>query len=265
MRVREATIRSRRLSADGRGGRDRATTAGHHRRVAGAGDRGAVRQPPPGGPRGPRDQARATGRRRLRPRLRRAGRGAELPLRVDQPEQGVADPRHQGPARPRRRAAAAGLGGRVPAEPRARRDRPGRARCGGAAARQPRADRVRHLRLRGGRSVRVDEGVRPDGAGRGRAALGHRHRPTTSPRSASRSPTSPRGCTRTARSSRRCSSAAGPAAGRTSTSRCWRRRWSGWGSRSTTPTTAPSRPRGRAPRTRRSTRTGRSPPATAWS
>ena len=130
---------------------------------------------------------------------------------------------------------------------------------------QPRARRLRHLRLRGGRPVRVDEGVRPDGAGRGRAALGHRlarrrrqgrHLGLRHRRRDVRLQLDPRGAAR---------ARAGPAAGRTSTSRCWRRRWSGWGSRSTTPTTGPSRRRGRAPRTRRSTRTGRSPPATAWS
>ena len=45
-----------------------------------------------------------------------------------------------------------------------------------------------------------------------------------------------------ARSWRRCSSAAAPAGARTSTCRCWRRPWSGWGSRSTTATTGAEPP-----------------------
>ena len=79
-------------------------------------------------------------------------------------------------------------------------------------------------------------------------------------RSASRCPTSPPACTPTARSSPRCSSAGRPARARTSTCPCSRRPWSGWGSRSTTPTTARSRHRVPARRTRRSTRTARSSP-----
>ena len=42
-------------------------------------------------------------------------------------------------------------------------------------AREPRPDRLRHLRLRPGRPVRVDEGLRPDGAERGGAGVDHRH------------------------------------------------------------------------------------------
>ena len=153
----------------------RAAASWYDRRLARAGDRRAVRDPAAGRPRRPGDQGRAARRRRLRPRLRPPRRRPELALRLDQPQQGVARPRRQGPTGTRGAAAAAGDGRRVRAEPRARRRGPDGVERRRASGGEPAAGRLRHLRLRPRRAVRVDEGLRPHGAERGGAPVGHRH------------------------------------------------------------------------------------------
>ena len=196
----------------------------HHGRLAGAGGRGAVRHPPARRPRRPRDQGRAPGGGRLRPRLRHdastaspatssGSTAARSRLTLDLKD-------------PARRTSCAACS--ATADVFVQNLAPGAAARLGLGAEElqasaPPAGRLRHLRLRRRTGPTREEGLRPAGPGRGRARLDHRHAETRR-RSASRSRTSPPGCTRTrgildgaarARTHRQ--------AARTSRSRCSRR------------------------------------------
>ena len=110
---------------------------------------------------------------RLHPRLRRRGARHGVVLRVAQPQQGVAHPRHQAPGRRGDPEPAAVPGGRGDPEPGARVRPPhghrGRRRGGPF----PESDRRGHFRLRRRWSLRREAGVRPAHPGRGWVVLHH--------------------------------------------------------------------------------------------
>ena len=134
-------------------------------------------------------------------------------LRLAEPGQGVRRPRRQGPGRPG--AARRGSSTRPtsscrtssPARPSGSASTPTALR-GSAAGAGPLLD----LRLRRGRAVRAEEGVRPADPVRDRAGHVHRHPGGRRPRRVSPSPTSPPACTPTAASSPPCTTGSGPGA-----------------------------------------------------
>ena len=129
--------------------------AGHHRRRARAGGRGAVRHAPARRPRRARDQDRAAGRRRLRARLRPDRQRAVELLRLAQSIEGIADARPQAAGRAGRARAAARARGRVRPEPGARRGRSARRWRRPTCARAIRGSIIcARLRLRLVRAVR---------------------------------------------------------------------------------------------------------------
>ena len=203
------------------------------------------------------------GGRRLRPRLRRARARARVAFRLDQPLEGKPDPRRQAPR-----------GGADPERLVARADVLVQNLAPGAAARLGLSYETlarEHPRL----IVCDISGYGADGPYRDKKAYDLLIQSESGFLSITGSPDEPAkaGCSiadiaagmyaysehpRGAARARE-----GPAAAGRSTYRCWRAWSNGWAIRSTTRTTARSRRRARAPRTRRSIRTARSPPATA--